>query len=151
MTDITRGVLEGRWRWQRVTMRPASSYKDGDEEQEKRVGLEGREEDWWGKRQCGVDSKKDRAVWEGSVKVKGEIVGGIMETWVLGWGRGRVQSLYITTRMSRDFIFLQVHVFSQYIRLFALYTISALYHDDFTNPVVVEINGICFSYLIQII
>lgn len=52
--------------------------------------------------------------------------------------------------MSRDFIFLQVHVFSQYIRFFfALYTISALYHD-FASPVVVKISGICRSYLIQI-
>lgn len=52
-------------------------------------------------------------------------------------GGGRVQSLYITTRKSRDFILLQVHVFSQYMNFFALYSISALYHDS-SGPMVVK-------------
>lgn len=55
-----------------------------------------------------------------------------------GEGWGRVQSLYITTRKSRDFILLQVHVFSQYmIFLHYICTISALYHDS-AGPMVVK-------------
>lgn len=44
-SDITRAVLEGRRRWQRVTMRPASTYKDG--EHDEGVEVEGRKEEWW--------------------------------------------------------------------------------------------------------
>lgn len=149
MTHITRAVLEGRWRWQRVTMRPTSTYKDGEEQ-------EGRGKSGGGKGLCGMGSEKGGAVWGGWLRWRETAGEGTdlseryyWDTGVGGEGGGRVQSLYITTHMSRDFIFLQVHVFSQYIRFFALYTISALYHD-FASPVVVKISGICCSYLIQI-